>query len=97
MIASATGIPYSLSEAGWLENSPGAKSLTGGENKRVVMQKGMIRQSAGLRRRSGVFFFFFKEQQEETRRRRAAVIQRTQVPGWAGENSILVLEERFFF
>lgn len=59
LIASATGIPYSLSEAGWLENSPGAKSLTGEKNKRAVMQKGMIRQSAGLRRRSGGVFFFF--------------------------------------
>lgn len=39
LIASATGIPYSLSEAGWAENSPGARSLTGGANKRLVMQK----------------------------------------------------------
>lgn len=52
-----------LLEAGWEENSPRVRNLTGEENKRLVRQKWMIRQSTQIRRRSGVL------KQKKTRRR----------------------------
>lgn len=52
-----------LLEAGWEENSPRVRNLIGGENKRLVRQKWMIRQSTQIRRRSGVL------KQKKTRRR----------------------------
>lgn len=43
-----------LLERGWEKNSPGVRSLSREENKRLVRQKQMIRQSTQLGR-NGVF------------------------------------------